>query len=65
MNWENRGKCQFTCRNKQDEIYSLDSGVDEDLDKKITWLEFLRAVEAKRMTEKAGVMADIRLVLLS
>ena len=63
MNWETnkRGKykCLFTCRNWRDEIFSLDSGVDEDLDKKITWNEFLRAVEAKRMTEK-GVMVDVR-----
>ena len=53
--WETckRGKCkcQFDCRNKRDEIYSLAAGVDIDLDKKITWNEFLSAVAAKRMTE--------------
>ena len=60
MNWEsNKGRCLFACRNLRDEIYTLDSGVDENLDKKITWLEFLGAVEAKRMTEK-GVMVEIR-----
>jgi len=37
----------------------LASGVDEDLDKKITWNEFLRAVEAKRLTEKS-VMTQVR-----
>ena len=35
----------------RDEIFSLASGVDLDLDKKITWNEFLSAVDAKRMTE--------------
>ena len=56
-------KCQFDCRNRRDEIFSLASGVDEDLDKKITWNEFLRAVEAKRLTEKSVVMAQVRYVL--
>ena len=55
-------KCQFDCRNRRDEIFSLASGVDEDLDKKITWYEFLRAVEAKRLTEKSVVMAQVRYV---
>ena len=53
--WETcrRGKCkcQFDCRNMRDEIFSLAAGVDLDLDKKITWNEFLSAVDAKRMTE--------------
>ena len=53
-------KCQFACRNQRDEIFSLASGVDEDLDKQITWIEFLRAVESKRLTEKSGLMAQIR-----
>jgi hypothetical protein len=53
-------KCQFDCRNRRDTIFSLASGVDEDLDKKITWNEFLRAVEAKRLTEKSVVMAQVR-----
>jgi len=35
----------------RDEIFSLAAGVDLDLDKKITWNEFLSAVDAKRMTE--------------
>ena len=52
-------KCQFACRNLRDDIFSLDSGVDEDFDKQITWTEFLRAVESARMTEK-GVMAQVR-----
>ena len=53
-------KCQFDCRNRRDEIFSLASGVDGDLDKKITWEEFLRAVEAKRLTEKNVVMSQVR-----
>ena len=61
--WETckRGKCkcQFACRNLRDEIFSLASGVDEDLDKQITWNEFLRAVESSRRTED-GVMVEVR-----
>ena len=69
--WETckRGKCkcQFECRNMRDEIFSLAAGVDLDLDKKITWNEFLRAVAAKRMTEKGRskqVMDQVRQVTL-
>ena len=57
--WEKKGKCQFTCRGWRNEIYSLASGVDEDLDKKITWNEFLSAVRSKRMTEN-DVMVQVR-----
>ena len=56
-------KCQFDCRNLRDQIYSLAAGVDLDLDKQITWNEFLRAVEAKRMTETGRtklVMDEVR-----
>ena len=51
----------------RDEIFSLAAGVDLDLDKKITWNEFLRAVAAKRMTEKGRskqVMDQVRQVML-
>ena len=51
----------------RDEIFSLAAGVDLDLDKKITWNEFLRAVAAKRMTEKGRskqVMDQVRQVTL-
>ena len=63
MGWESYrkgiSKCLFACRGQRDEIFTLDSGVDVDLNKKVTWHEFLRAVEAKRMTEK-GVMVEVR-----
>ena len=47
----------------RDEIFSLAAGVDLDLDKKITWNEFLSAVDAKRMTETGrskAVMDQVR-----
>ena len=62
MGWEWKEKCQSSCKKNRDAIYSLDSGVDKDLDKKITWKEFLRAVTSKRRREK-GVMVEIRFVM--